>query len=864
MATVASRIEVQKLYISYFGRPADETGLVFYGDSLDGLTGAALTTAIEAIATGFGTSAEAAAIVALSTANYISAVYLQAFGRAYDATTDGTFWTDAITAGTTTKEKAMVEILNGASGDDSTAVANKLEVAQTFSAAVLAGGKDYAGTAAAAAAKAVLDGVTAVPATKTSGNTAATDASDALSVASAGVGTTFVLTTASDNITGTAQDDTFIAGVDGDTAANNTLSAIDAITGGAGKDKINIVFDTDANAVVTPTFTNSGIEEWNIRNVSGQTVTLSGSAISDEETLNSNLSTSIVAFTNVADSTLVKVTGDGSVTNAASSATFVAAATTGKLTIDGGATAGNIAMNGAGLTSLTVNSTGAANVVGGISSTGANIITTTVNAAVALTTTGLTVGTSASTQSLVVSGVAVDKVATATAGETAAVVLGTLDNDFASVDASGLTLGGVFASLNTGVASTFVGGLGNDTIVTTNNLQTGTIAAGAGTDTLILGNSAHISTTLEGAVYTGFETLSANGQDLDMDLFTGSTITSVTIGGTGSAITDMTVAQGGAVTFAGAVGTTTLGIKDATTVGTNNTLAITVTDGDTTTSEAGMATGVLTIAGVETINITATDDLVVTDMSAVTGMSSLTVTGVGNASVITTAMALESNTAISFSGLSGANTFNAAAATGNAFAFTGGSGVDAVTDNVVNGNVITTGAGNDTLTLTAKTTGTGTTTVNNGAGADVVTYNQIGNDAADGNVLFQFAAGDSVSDTSTTGISATLTDIITTMNGATLASTAGTTAEFDTEVQATAITFAAATNPTFGTTTVTNAGDFFINIVSATVTNIYQDTDGDSIIEAGEFAITLTGIAGDTLLVGDFAVTSGDLIMATT
>ncbi len=58
-----------------------------------------------------------------------------------------------------------------------------------------------------------------------------------------------------------------------------------------------------------------------------------------------------------------------------------------------------------------------------------------------------------------------------------------------------------------------------------------------------------------------------------------------------------------------------------------------------------------------------------------------------------------------------------------------------------------------------------------------------------------------------------------------------------------------------------NAGDFFVNIDSADVTHIYQDTDGDQFIEAGEFAVSLTGIQSDTLLSAHFTVSGGDLML---
>ena len=153
--------------------------------------------------------------------------------------------------------------------------------------------------------------------------------------------------------------------------------------------------------------------------------------------------------------------------------------------------------------------------------------------------------------------------------------------------------------------------------------------------------------------------------------------------------------------------------------------------------------------------------------------------------------------------------------------------------------MISTGAGADVIALTDKTGGTTTTQVTGGAGADAITTAMTGNVARD-LMKFNYAAGDSVSDTSATGISATLTDSIAlaaAASGDTLSGTAGTSAEFDTQNQATAVAVGAVT---LGTTTTVNAFDFHVTIVSATVTNIYQDTDGDRLIEAGEFAVTLT------------------------
>ncbi|MCP5245993.1 MAG: hypothetical protein H6937_08590 [Burkholderiales bacterium] len=673
------------------------------------------------------------------------------------------------------------------------------------------------------------------------------------------------LTTGADNIPGTSGADV-ISGFVG-TGTTSTLTGADTIVGGGATDTLNITNTSGAGVTNTNGALVSEVEIFNLRgSAAADTFAFDASSSVGVTQVNNFQSLGALTVTNLPAGGSVGVVGNGSVQNAATTATYTAGATAQVLNISGGTKGtGAIVVNGAAAadpTSLTINSSGAANTVGTITANG-TVTTTTINASAALNATSLSIGTNTAAQSLVVSGAAADVAATASAAENSAVVLGLLDTDFASVDASGLTAGGVSATLSATVAATFTGGAGQDMVTTSTSGQTGAVNAGGGDkDVLTLANATHIDTTAEGAIYQGFEILSSAAAAIDMDLITGSTITGIWLGAAGSNVTDMNATQAGNVTVIGALGATTLGIKDATMVGTIDTLALTISDGDTTTSEALVAGGDITMAGVENITMNAIDDATFTSMANITGMTNLTVTGGGDVSITTGAQALGVNGTFDFSALTGTLTFNAAAATTNAFAFLGGTNVDTVTDNVIGGNSINTGAGNDAITLTAKTGGTSGTTVIGGAGADTITNNVIGNGANDG-LVFRFAAGDSVSDSSTTGISATLTDTITGLDGATLGAAAGISAEFDTEVQATAVT-AGNTDVVLGTTTVTNAGDFFVNIDSATVAHIYQDTDGDKIIEAGEFAVTLTGIATDTLLAADFTIVSGDLMLITT
>ncbi|MCH9639017.1 MAG: hypothetical protein K0U40_05945 [Betaproteobacteria bacterium] len=676
-----------------------------------------------------------------------------------------------------------------------------------------------------------------------------------------------VLTTGADNLPGSSGVDVF-NGFVGNPATTSTMTGADTIGGAGGIDTFNITNASGAGLVNTNGALVSGIEIFNLRgSAAADTFAFDASGVAGATEINAFQSLGALTATNVPSGASIGVVGNGSITNAATTATYVAGATAPVLNISGGTLgAGAIGLTAAGATSLTINGTGAANTVGAISTASTGILATTINAATSLSTGGLAIGTNAAAQSLTISGAATTVAATATSAYTPAVVLGALDTDFASIDASGLTAGGVGATLSATVAATFTGGAGDDMVTTSTSGQTGAVNAGDGNDTLILAAAGHIDTTAEGALYAGFEVLSSAAAAIDMDLITGSTITAIKVGAAGSNVTDMNATQAGAVTIQGALGATTLGIKDATMVGTADTLALTISDGDTTADEAIVVAGDLTLAGIETVTINAVDGGAFTDMSNITGMTSLTVTGSAPVQFTTLAHVLESNVSIDFSGLTGASTFNAAGATTNAFAFTGGTAVDTVTDNVIGGNVISTGDGNDVITLTAKTGGTATTTITGGAGADATTTSIIGNGAND-LMKFNYAAGDSVSDSSATGISATLTDTIAGLDGATLAAAAGASVEFDTEVAGTAVTVGAslvAQNVALGTTTVTNAGDFYVDITSATTANIYQDTDGDGIIEAGEFAVGLTGVATDTLLAADFTVVGGDLILITT
>lgn len=389
--------------------------------------------------------------------------------------------------------------------------------------------------------------------------------------------------------TGGSGNDTFNAVYDG--AATGTLNVSDSLNGGAGTDILNITASDDA-VVTLPAASVTGIETINIRNVDGdatlQILTVSGANFIGHTSINSNLSTDSLTLNNVASGASVGVIGNGTVTNGALIATYVAAATAATLNISGGTTAGAVILAGAGtnLVSTTVNSTGAANEIG-VLTLAAETTTLTINATTDLTTGAVTNTTAAALTTLTVTGAgAVD------------ISAGTLEATVATIDASANT-GGLSVKLGSLVTQTVTGSAADDTITSGAVLTTGSVNAGAGTgDKLVLGtNVTHANTASLGAKYTGFEVLSVSGTISAANIVG---LTSVEVTGATNNISGLTAAQAAAITATVDIGATTFALTTAT--GTADVLSLTMGTGANDATEATDATA-LTVTGFETVNI---------------------------------------------------------------------------------------------------------------------------------------------------------------------------------------------------------------------------------------------------------------------
>lgn len=543
-----------------------------------------------------------------------------------------------------------------------------------------------------------------------------------------GGGSTFSLTTGVDTLTGTVNNDTFNGVIDSGNpnSTSNTFSVVDNIDGGAGVDRLNLTVVSGA----FPDATVKNVEEFYIRDTVG--ITVDASKLPGATAIVADRATAALTVTNLAKGAMAGINGDGTVTNANLSLGYATAADAASVLIANGTKAGNVTITSAP-TAVTLTSTGAANTIGAVDlSNSASVTALSIVANSDLTLTSLSNDfTAATTDKLTIT------------GSGSKVSLGTLPASLDAVDASGFT-GGVTATIGN-LAATFVGGKGNDVITTAGVLtgSAGQINAGAGTgDTLIVASTADVASSTLVAKYTGFEVLQANtGVTVDTSLFTG--LTALKTQGVAT-LNNVSSALAGAVTVV-ADATPTINVTGASTVGQIDTVKLAVTPA---TANSAVTLANVNLAGVENLEVTAGTGTAATTISSLTSSPALTsvkLMGAADISLTTGALALNVNTVIDASAATGKVTVNAAAATANGVAITGGSNNDTLTgsnqaDTLKGGagnNVLTGGDGIDTIDLT----GGGTDKVNlsgitaeanrdtvtaftTGAGGDVVQVGQ--------------------------------------------------------------------------------------------------------------------------------------------
>lgn len=164
----------QQLYIAYFGRPADPTGLANFSAALAQANAPTTTagissdyatnSAIKSLVDAFGASAESNELYTGNTESFVDAIYQNLFNRCADTSGLG-FWANAIDSGMLTKGNAALSIMAGAASNTSTqgladaaTINTKTAVASNFTAALNTASAviGYSGDTAASNARSML------------------------------------------------------------------------------------------------------------------------------------------------------------------------------------------------------------------------------------------------------------------------------------------------------------------------------------------------------------------------------------------------------------------------------------------------------------------------------------------------------------------------------------------------------------------------------------------------------------------------------------------------------------------------------------------------------------------------------------
>lgn len=530
-------------------------------------------------------------------------------------------------------------------------------------------------------------------------------------------GETFTFTdNPSNNLTGTEKDDTFRAAVT-DTGTNDTFTAGDAANGGNGKDSIDLTVSGSNNTVNVAAATLSNIEIINVRALLTNTTTTTNLQANEFQGVTefyADRATSAVVISGLVEGQAGGMKGNGTTANGPLTLDYANAATSGIINVSGGTTQGTVTQSGTGITSNTLNSTGEkANSLSSISLSGSANKALTINAAVSLDSGNIT-GFTGTDSTITIKGAADNLDPTATNITQGAVSIGTVEsNTVKTIDASGLTEGGVMVALSSNAAIEVTGGAGDDAVMTGTALTTGSVNAGNGTaDLLAISNSSHLNSSTLGAKYTNFEVLRANdGVSVDMDNIAGITgvqILDNTSNNTG--FIDLSANQAAAIQILTAHNGMVASVKGAATNGQLDVVTMTFDNGNTTNNEDINTSGSnINSQDVETFNFIAVDQIEISSTQNMAQWTNINISGEANISLTTSSQSIKTNSIIE------------STTTGNAV-------IDAQNSSNF-GIKVMTGSGNDSVKMANNDL---SDTISTGAGNDVIHSNGSGTNGSDG------------------------------------------------------------------------------------------------------------------------------------
>jgi len=695
MATVEEQI--QEIYIGLLGRAGDQDGVAYWAGEINN---AILT--IEQVRENIVNSQPeyAAGLGAMTRAQAVTELYNRLFERApEDAGLE--YWVNGEGA-TVPFDILVLALSNGAAASDRLILDNKSEAAQFYTDNTPT--TDYSAVNAAAAVDSV------------DGTIASVNASKALITQ----GTTITFTSASETLTGTENNDTFLASASDTNLPSDTFNAGDTIDGKGGNDSLNLTVsgtNINFNAAVAAV---SNIETINTRAVlstSTTTTTLQASNFIGATEFYADRATSAVVISALETGQAGGIKGNGSVANGTLNLNYVNSATAGIINVSGGTTQGIITQTGTGITSNTLNSTGtASNILNSITLSGTANNALTINAQANLDSGNIT-GFTGTESTITITGSAQNIAATATQEAMASVNIGTAEaNTIKTIDASGLTNGGLGVWLNNNAAIAVTGGTGNDSIITGTVLTTGNVNAADGdADLLTVSNTAHLASSTLGAKYTNFEVLRVfDGVSVDMDNIGG--ITSVEIMDAVSnttGFTNLSAIQAGNIQVFTADGRMEASVKGAAINGQLDTVTMTFDNGNTTTREDINNSGSTIISqNVEIFNFVAVDHIEISNTQQMKDWTAINFSGEGDIDLTTGSQSIIANSILT------------STTTGNAT-------IDAQ-DSSNFGINVTTGSGNDTIKMANIDLAD---VINTGAGDDIIYANGSGTVGAEGDNL---------------------------------------------------------------------------------------------------------------------------------
>jgi hypothetical protein len=278
--------DIQKLYVAYFNRPGDPSGLAFWETAVEGAKGSTAVVAAE-----FAKQAEYTANYSGKTnAQIVDQVYQNLFGRSSSGDTGADFWVKGLENKTITIADVVTAVAAGAQGTDKTAFNNKVAAAVQFTAALdtKAEQDGYKGDAANKIAKDFLASVTTDASFAAATTPATLNKTVALAVA-AGTPFTVAGALASLDAAQTAIDK-FVASVDvdGDTDTDTTVADIGTAYSTA-KHNVALKLDTSVQSLFEATTTTEAVRD---ALVSAQQATLSAD-LAAKQTLLANTNTAI-------------------------------------------------------------------------------------------------------------------------------------------------------------------------------------------------------------------------------------------------------------------------------------------------------------------------------------------------------------------------------------------------------------------------------------------------------------------------------------------------------------------------------------------------------------------------------------------